>query len=66
MNFEKEKQKVEQLKEENEALRKQIMSLQEELVKLRSEKISGKKHVSVQTKSLPKGEECDYLVVSTK
>ena len=42
------------------------MSLQEELVQLRKEKITGKKNVYVQTKSLPIGEECDYLVVSKK
>ena len=47
-------------------LRKQIVSLQEELVKLRNEKNAGKRHVSVQTANVSIGEECDYLVVSTK
>ena len=54
------------MKEENQALRLQIMSLQEELIQMRKEKTTGKKNVYVQTKTLPMGEECDYLVVSTK
>ena len=66
LNFEKEIQRIEKMKEENQALRLQIMSLQEELIQMRKEKTTGKKNVYVQTKTLPMGEECDYLVVSTK
>ena len=66
LNFEKELKRIDQMKEENQALREQIMSLQEELVQLRNEKRIGKQSVSVQANILPKGEECDYLVVNTK
>ncbi len=66
LNFEKDKERLERLNEENRELRVQMMTLQGEIVSLQTEKRNGKKSIAVQTNSVSLGDECDYLVVNTK
>eukprot|EP00794_Sanderia_malayensis_P005508 gene5508-6193_t len=66
LNFEKDKEKLQRMNEENKELRMEIVELQEEIVTLRKEKTIGKKSIAIQTNNVSIGEECDYLVVNTK